>query len=119
VNPATPVQVRCASEQVVARCHGFFSAKTFLGVAFGLALLFGLAHLAGLREFTTVLNGTMGDVDAGWRTSVIWGAAYIFTYLGFVLLVPTLLIAAALLKLAERLVGRPALTPTARHDRGS
>jgi hypothetical protein len=119
MNPAAPVQARCAREPVVARGCGFFSAKTFLWAALGLAVLFGLAHLAGLREFTTVLNGTMGDVDAGWRISVILGAAYIFAYLGFVLLVPTLLIAAALLKLAERLAGRPAVTPTAGHDRGS
>ena len=31
--------------------------------------LFLLVHLAGFREYTGILNGTIGSVDLGWKLS--------------------------------------------------
>jgi hypothetical protein len=81
---------------------GFCSPKNFVRLALLFAALFFVAHLAGLREFTSVLNGTVGNVDSGWRTSVFLGTIYILSYLCFVLVGPILLIAAAMLKISER-----------------
>jgi hypothetical protein len=64
--------------------------------------LYLVVHLAGLREFTSLLNGTIGSVELGWRLSAFLGLAYIFIYLAFVLLVPILLLAAVLLALWQR-----------------
>ena len=79
---------------------------SFIRLALLLTVMFGLAHLAGLREFTTMLNGTMANVEVGWRMSVFLGTVYILGYLGFVLLVPTLVLAAVFLKVAECVGGR-------------
>jgi hypothetical protein len=75
----------------------FFSPKDFVRRAFVIALFYLVVHLAGLREFTSLLNGTVGSVQLGWATSGFLGLTYIFVYLAFVLLVPVLLLAAALL----------------------
>ena len=75
----------------------FFSPKDFVRHAALVAVLFLGAHLAGLREFTSVLTGTSGSPELGWELSAFLGAAYVFAYLCFVLLVPMLLFAAALL----------------------
>lgn len=83
------------------RLGACFSPISFIRLALLLSVMFGLAHLAGLREFTTMLNGTMANVEVGWRMSVFLGTVYILAYLGFVLLVPTLLLAAVFLKIAE------------------
>jgi len=88
------------------RLAGCFSPMSFIRLALLLALMFGLAHLAGLREFTTMLNGTMANVEVGWRMSVFLGTVYILAYLGFVLVAPILVLAAALLKMAKFLPGR-------------
>ena len=89
---------------------GALSSRNFLRLAVLLAVLFGIVHLVGLREYTSVLNGTLGNVEVGWRASVFLGATYILAYLGFVLLMPSLILAALLLKIAERFlgIGRPA-----------
>ena len=78
-----------------------FSPKDFVRHAVLICLLFAGAHLFGLREFTSVLNGTTGSADMDWQTSAALGATYIFLYLAFVLLVPTMLLAAALLKICK------------------
>ncbi len=74
-----------------------FSPKDFLRRAVMLALLFLAAHLAGLREYTSILNGTVASPELGRGMSAFLGLVYVFAYLGFVLLVPILLLAAALL----------------------
>ena len=84
----------------------FFSPKDLLRRAIVLSVLFLIAHLAGLREFTSLLNGTMGSVELGWRLSAFFGLTYIILYLGIVLLVPTLILAAALLHLWRKLCWR-------------
>jgi len=74
----------------------FFSPADLCKRACILTLLFALVHLVGLREFTTFLNGAVESVALGRQMSSFFGLIYIFAYLGFVLLVPMLLIAAGL-----------------------
>jgi hypothetical protein len=66
--------------------------------------LYGIASAFGLREFTSVLNGTMGSVALGWHMSMFLGLLYIVSYLAFVLGTPTLLIAAGILILWRKVV---------------
>ena len=80
----------------------FFSAKDLLQRALGISGLFLLAHLAGLREFTSVLNGTVGSVAAGWKLSSYLALIYILLYLAFVILVPVLVLAALILAMGQR-----------------
>ena len=81
----------------------FLSPKDFVRRAVLIALLFLAAHLSGLRQFTSILNGTIGSVDLGLGMSAFLGLAYIFLYLAFVVLVPILLLAAAVLAVWARL----------------
>jgi hypothetical protein len=87
----------------------FFSPKDFLRRAVTLALIFLLLHLAGLREFTSVLNGTVGSLKLSWGMCAFLGLAYIFAYLGFILLAPILVLGAALLALWKRFFPHNAL----------
>jgi len=82
----------------------FLSARDLLQRALGLSGLFLLAHLAGLREFTSVLNGTVGSVAAGWKLSSFLALVYILLYLAFVILVPVLVLAALILAVGRRCV---------------
>ena|SRR5579862_7618916 len=82
-----------------ARTGEFFSAKYFLLRAFALVVLFALAHLAGFREYTTFLSGTVANPDVGFRLSAFYGMTYIALYLGSVVVAPILVIAAGLLML--------------------
>jgi hypothetical protein len=74
-----------------------FSPKDFLRRAVVVTVIFLAVHLAGLREFTTILNGTVASVELGRGMCAFLGLAYVFAYLAFVLLVPILLLAAAML----------------------
>lgn len=67
-----------------------------------LTILFVVVQLAGLREFTSVLNGTIGSTTLSWETASFLGAAYIFMYLAFVLGAPILILGAGILKLWEK-----------------
>ena len=71
-----------------------------------LTVLFIVAHLVGLREFTSVLNGTIGSTNLSWQTASFLGVVYIFLYLGFVILAPILVLAAAMLKLWQKAMAR-------------
>ncbi len=53
-------------------------------------LVFGLAHTAGLREYTSVLNGTTGAVGMDMETATLLGITYVLLYLAAVLVVPIL-----------------------------
>jgi hypothetical protein len=90
----------------------FCSPKDLVRRAAVIALVFLVIHLAGLREYTSILNGTPGSVEMSWRTSALLGLTYIFAYLAFVLLAPILLLAAAILAVWKRLrsanAGQPA-----------
>jgi len=91
----------------------FLSSKYLLSCATGLSVLFVAVHLAGLREFTSVLNGTTGSTEMNWESAAILGAVYVGFYLGFVLVVPVLLLAAAILEAGRKLGTRAALDPAA------
>jgi hypothetical protein len=82
----------------------FLSARDLLQRALGISGLFLLAHLAGLREFTSVLNGTVGSLAAGWKLSSFLALVYILLYLAFVILVPVLVLAALILAVWRRCV---------------
>ncbi len=80
-----------------------FSPKDFVRHAVLISLVFGILHLCGLREFTSILNGTAGSMALSWETSAVLGVIYIFFYLALVLLVPALLLAALLLVIARKI----------------
>jgi hypothetical protein len=77
----------------------FLSPKDLVRRAIMLAAFYAILHLAGLREFVSILNGTIGSLRLGWGISVFLGLLYIVAYLAFVLLVPSMLLAAGLLSL--------------------
>lgn len=73
------------------------SPKDLLQRACVLTMIFLLLHLVGLREFTSVLNGTVGSVALGWKVSGFLAVIYIVFYLAFVVLVPVMVLAAVIL----------------------
>ena len=82
----------------------FLSARDLLQRAGAISVMFLLVHLAGLREFTSVLNGTVGSVSAGWKLSGFLALIYILLYLAFVILVPVLVLAAMMLAAWQRCI---------------
>ena len=85
----------------------FFSAKDFVRHAVLIVVLFAVAHAFGLREYTTIISGTMASPALGMWTCGLLGVGYLALYFGAVVLASVLLIAAALLHLWERLARRP------------
>jgi hypothetical protein len=81
----------------------FLSAKDMLQRAAAICGLFLVVHLAGFREYTGVLNGTIGSLELGWNLSAFLAAIYILLYLAFVILVPILVLAAVILVVWQRL----------------
>ena len=67
-----------------------------------IALAYLVIHFCGLRDYTSVLNGTTGSLNVSWGTAAALGVTYVLSWLAFILLVPILLIAAALLVLWKR-----------------
>ena len=84
----------------------FLSARDLLQRALGISGLFLLAQLAGLREFTSMLNGTVGSVAAGWKLSGFLALIYILLYLAFVILVPVLVWRRCFWRSGNAVVGR-------------
>lgn len=80
----------------------FLSPKDMLQRSAAISGLFLVVHLAGLREYTSVLNGTIGSLTMGWNMSAFLAAVYIMIYLAFVILVPVLILAAAILMVWQR-----------------
>jgi hypothetical protein len=93
----------------------FLSARDLWQRACALSVLFLLAHLAGLREFTSVLNGTVGSTAVDAKLGAFLAAVYILLYLAFVILVPVLILAAILLMVWQRCVRKEENYPTT-HD---
>jgi len=58
--------------------------------AAAISVMFLLAHLAGFREYTGILNGTIGSLALGWNLSAFLAVIYIVFYLAFVILTPVL-----------------------------
>ena len=82
----------------------FLSARDLLQRAGAISALFLALHLAGFREFTGVLNGTIGSLALGWNLSAFLAVIYIVFYLAFVILVPILILAAVILAMGRRCV---------------
>jgi hypothetical protein len=89
----------------------FLSPKDFLRRALGITFAFLIALLLGFREFTSMLNGTMGAVEYGRELSTVFGVSYILLYLAFVLLVPILILAAIILALWRKVLHHSQRTP--------
>ena len=81
----------------------FCSPKDFVRRAALISLGFLILHLAGLKDFTSIINGTMGSVELGWGLSAFLELLYIVAWLAFVVLTPMLLLAAALLMIWNRI----------------
>ncbi|MSU57552.1 MAG: hypothetical protein EXS35_05135 [Pedosphaera sp.] len=80
----------------------FFSAKDFCRHGVLILLAFAGIHLLGLRESTSVLNGTTGAVNMNPDNAVLLGVLYVLLYLAAILLVPIFFITAGLLMLWEK-----------------
>jgi hypothetical protein len=81
----------------------FLSPKDLLQRAAAIGGLFLLVHLAGFREYTSILNGTIGSLELGWNLSAFLAVFYIMLYLAFVIVVPVLVLAAIILVVWQRL----------------
>jgi len=104
-------------KSAIFRRAEFLSAKDLLQRAGAISGLFLLVHLAGLREFTGILNGTIGSLALGWNLSAFLAVIYIAFYLTFVLLVPVLIMAAAILVFWRWCIQKaeiPRITPDAK-----
>jgi len=84
----------------------FLSARDMLQRAAAISVIFLLVHLAGFREYTGILNGTIGSLTLGWNLSAFLAVIYIVFYLAFVVLVPVLVLAAILLTIWQRFYGK-------------
>jgi hypothetical protein len=96
-------QTRCARIGSVWRAD-FLSPKDLVRRALVIAVIYFVVSAFGLREFTSILNGTIGSVSLGWHMSLFLGLLYIASYLAFVLGAPTMLIAAGILLVWKKLV---------------
>jgi hypothetical protein len=99
-----------AQRPTILRRAAFLSPKDLLQRAAAITVIFVILHLAGLREYTSILNGTVGSVALGWKLSGFLAVVYILFYLALVVLVPILILAAGLLlaweKISERRAAR-------------
>jgi hypothetical protein len=90
-------------ERCAALWHArFFSAGDFVLRALFLIAVFLIVHLAGLREYTAFLSGTPAHPGMSWQWVAFLGTLYLLLYFAFILLVPVLLLAAAILFLTRR-----------------
>jgi len=87
----------------IFQCSEFLSARDMIQRAATISGLFLLLHLAGFREYTGILNGTIGSLALGWKISTFLAVIYISFYLAFVILVPVQILAAVILMAWERL----------------
>ena len=94
-------------QKIITLWHAeFFSPKDFLKRALVISIAFLIAHLAGLREYTSFLNGTMASVELGWKMCAFLGLGYLALYFAFVLVVPILILAASLLSIWKKVVAK-------------
>jgi hypothetical protein len=73
-----------------------FSPAGLVVQAVTITVLFCASELLGLWEYTTFLSGTSANVNLGWHTASVLGLIHLLLYVGFILLVPILLITAGL-----------------------
>jgi hypothetical protein len=73
------------------------SPTAFVARAVVITMLFGISELLGLREYTTFLSGTSGNVSLSWPLASALGLTHLLLYVAFILLVPIFFIAAGLI----------------------
>jgi hypothetical protein len=74
-----------------------------------ISITFATVHLAGWRDYATLLTGTI-PIGSSVHEAAIRAAAYLICYFGFVLAVPTLLLAAVILHVALKYISPVAHT---------
>ena len=74
-----------------------FSPTAFVIRALVITVLFCISELLGLREYTTFLSGTSGNVNLGWSVTSALGLIHLLLYVGFILLAPVSLLTAGLI----------------------
>ncbi len=81
----------------------FFTPAGFLVRAGQLAIAFFVVHAIGLREYTSILCGTLPSGDPPYApVQVILAAVYLVLYFSAVLLVPVLVIGAGVMSILLR-----------------
>jgi len=88
-----------------------FSPHGLLTRAVIITLAYFVAHLAGLRAYTTIICGTSPTGNPADTWAAVLGVIYVLLYLGFVVLVPVLVIAALLFAGWACLAARAARPP--------
>ena len=83
-----------------------FSPARFFLRAVIITVLFCTSELLGLREYTTFLSGTSGNVNLSWQMASLLGLIHLLLYVALILLAPILLITAGLLTIWSRWKGR-------------
>jgi hypothetical protein len=73
-----------------------FSPQGFLMWAGVFAAFFAFCHIAGWREHTTFISGTVASADGDAGDSALRGVLYLFSYFGFLLLTPIFALAAGM-----------------------
>lgn len=81
----------------------FFTAKDFLRHGVLILVVFAIIHLLGLREYTSVLNGTTGNTSMHPDNAALLGIIYVLFYLAATLLTPICFITAGLMSLWHKL----------------
>lgn len=71
-----------------------FSPHGLLTRAVIITLAYLVAHCAGLREYTTIISGTSPTGVPNQAFPALLGILYVLLYMGFVVVVPILIIAA-------------------------
>ena len=79
---------------IIFRRSEFLSPLYLVQWAILISAMFLITEAAGLRDFASVLNGTVGSMTLGWEGSIILAVIYVVAYLAFVVLMPILLLAA-------------------------
>jgi len=75
----------------------FLSPKDLLVHAGVILVAYAVAHLLGLREYTTILSGTLPAAGLGHTLGAGLGVLYIVLYVGVVVIVPVLILASGML----------------------
>ncbi len=83
-----------------------FSPRGLAARAALIALVYALLHLAGLREYTSILSGTLPTGDPKDYLAMTLGVVYVLVHLAFFLVAPVLVLAAGILHGLEHLVAR-------------
>lgn len=99
-------------ERLASYWHAdFLSPRDLVCRAVVITVIYAAVHLAGLREYTSILNGTPGSADISRGLATFFGLGYVCAYLAFVLLVPIFLMAATLLAGWKKISGAERTEP--------